>query len=268
MAAMRSVREVGAQEERSAGRPVAVRPAVVRAVAVRQAEPRAVAVRNGVVRAAAVLAVAGLGLTGCMSVGPGADEKHGTVPVGQSGTVGKAGAGASASPTGGRQGGVSGRPERPGGVQVANTPGAAPPPVQGEVSPGVNGAVAGADTAQGALPGEAAPGANGAAGGVSASGAPHSGTGSSIGGAAADTGGTGGTGGAAGTGGGGGSSGGAGDGRSGGGAVTSPATSPTARPSASPDASPVTPVPPVTPAPEPSAGNSGSSVPSPGSGGH
>lgn len=108
MAAMRSVREVGAQEERSAGRAPVVRPAVdrpvvVRAVVVRQAperKPRAVAVRDGVVRAAAVLAVAGLGLTGCMSVGPGADEKHGTVPVGQAGTVGKPAGGASATPHG------------------------------------------------------------------------------------------------------------------------------------------------------------------------
>ncbi|KJY33669.1 hypothetical protein VR45_18955, partial [Streptomyces sp. NRRL S-495] len=69
--------------------------------------------RTGVVRAVAALAVAGLGLTGCMSVGPGADEKHRTVPVGQAGTPTRPGPTASASPSGGgHQGGAVGRSER------------------------------------------------------------------------------------------------------------------------------------------------------------
>lgn len=124
---------------------------------------------RAVVRTASVLAVAGLGLTGCMSVGPEAEVKHGVAPVGQAGPAGKPGvtSGPSASPSGAHPGSASGRPERSGGLQSENAPAGVTAAAAGEVAPGANGAAAGVVPVPGAPAVDAAPagtGANGSAG--------------------------------------------------------------------------------------------------------
>ncbi|MER7672004.1 hypothetical protein ABTY61_26585 [Kitasatospora sp. NPDC096128] len=204
------------------------------------------AARSGaVVRAAAVLAVAGLGLTGCMSVGPAAEEKHGVAPVGQAGPAGRPGAtgGPSTAAGSGHPGGASGRSEHQGGLQAENAPAGATSAAPGELAPGANGTVAGVVPVPGAGAPEGAPGGSGASGGANVSPAPHPG-GSSAG------------------------STGTGEGRSGGGAAGTPSATPSGHPSGTPEPEHTTPAATVPPGPEPSAGSSGSSAPSPHAGAH
>ncbi|MFE2173310.1 hypothetical protein ACFXAM_09545, partial [Kitasatospora sp. NPDC059462] len=166
MAAMRAVRVVRAVTERDTA-----------------------VVRSAVVRGAAVLAVAGLGLTGCMSVGPGADERHGVVPVGQAGTPTRPGTTASASPSGaGHPGVAAGRSERAAGTQAQSAPAGGTNAAPGEAGGGVNGAAgagggnggggvngapAGIEPVPAAATGESAPGVTGGAGGANTSPAPR-----------------------------------------------------------------------------------------------